>query len=233
MYRGVSSRGTVSSLDQRTGASRLYRNGGKKAVIVLFGHGSRDSIYALDDVEPFRYLYPVHEAGFPTASLDDHSPCRWGNSTMRTNIGTLKTNVQTALAASGKVHFVALSAGVTAAYNYAKNNPTHVQSIVGILPCVDIQAIYTGNLGGFASEISTAYAGAPSDANNPADNAGDFTAIPQLLYYNSDDPIATGSATTTFAATSGADLVEMDGSGHLYGSPLSGDDLADFITEND
>lgn len=214
MYKGVSTRGTVGGVGQRSGWARLTKSDDGRPVIVAFGHGTRDSIYNLDAVFP--YLRDLHDAGMVSVSLDDSAPCRWGNAAMRADMATIRSNAIAAMAADEPAHVIGFSAGVTAAYNYAKANPTHVASLVGILPCVNIQRIHSADLGGFAAEIAGAYGGAPADADNPADNAATFASIPQLLIYSTNDSIAEASEVTSFAAASGAELVSMGAIGHSY-----------------
>ena len=222
MKGGVSTRGT----GERTGAARLYKPGTAKGVLIFYGHGSQDSWYNLDDA--FGDGEVIHTAR-PSASLDDSAPCRWGNAAMRTAISTLRTNAQVSLFASGKVHLLGISAGATAAFNWAKANPSLVQSILGVVPAIDIQDIHTNNRGGFAAEIATAYGGAPADADNPADNAATFASIPHKLLYATDDPICTAAAVTAFAAASGAKLHSLGAIGHTVPAGALGALASEFF----
>lgn len=227
----VSSRGTVNSLDQRTGYDRLYKPASRKGVLAMYGvNGTRDSFFSLDasDGTTLRDLVPTR----PVASLDVLE--YWGNSTIRTNMSTLKTNAQVSLFASGKVHLMGISAGATCALNWAKANPTLVQSILLIVPAVDIQDIYDNWPGGLQDSISSAYGGRPSDANNPADNTASFTSFPIQIYYSTTDTVCTPATITAFASGTGAELVSMGAMGHFWNNAVwNGEASSNFFLEND
>lgn len=231
----LSRRGTIGGLLQRVHHGRLYRGGTKKGVIVLPGSfGTVDDYFNLN----YPVLEAIHAQGFATASLTTLNT--WGNSTIRTDVSTLKTNCQTAqtpqpaVFAAGKVHLVGISMGGLIALNWAKANPTLVQSITLVIPVLDVQAVYDENRGTFTSLIAPAYGGGrPTDADNPIKNAGSFTGFPINLYYSTTDPITTLSESESFAAATGAVPRSMGALGHGSGAPWGGADMARFIAAHD
>lgn len=156
----------------------------------------------------------------------------WGNSAVRADMATLKTTAQTSFFGSGKVHLLGVSAGGLCALNFAKNNPTLVQSLSLLIPVIDPQAVYDGNLGGFQASISTAYGGRPANADTPSQNAASFIGIPTKIWYSTSDTITSSSITTTFAAAAGATAVSMGAVGHFWGAPWSGIAAGNFMREN-
>lgn len=228
----VTNAGTVSSLDQRTGCGRLYRNGSRRGVIALPG-ATYDRNWWFDlDSATYEMRILTDGYGFPVASIGTFDT--WGNSTQRTNVSTLYTNCVGGLFSSDtKVHILGVSAGGLTALNWAKNNPTLVQSITLLIPVIDVQAVYDENRSSFASSISTAYSGRPSDANNPADNASSFSGFPIRIYYSENDAVTTTTETLTFASACGAETLSMGPVGHFWGPPWNGYAVGEFMRAHD
>lgn len=227
----VSDRGTVSALAQRLAWGDRYQAGSQKGAICMCGHTyDRDGWFGFDviggEMRDISARLPLGCVGTGTT---------WGNSSCRTLMSSLKTNAQVSLFAAGKVHLMGVSAGGTACLNWAKNNPTLVQSISLIIPCLDIQAINSEDRGSFASSVQTAYGGAPSDAENPADNPSSFRSFPIKIWYSTTDTLTTTSEVTTFASAVGSNVttVSMGALGHLWTQPGLGVDVGNFMKEND
>lgn len=227
----VSSRGTVSGLLQRTAVRRIYRAGDARGVLFMNGWlSSLDFFFNPASADP-SLLRGVTSYGWPLGCITTAST--WGNSAIRADMSSLKTNLQAGLAVpTGKVHLFGQSMGGVCALNWAKNNPTLVQSICLVIPTVDIQAIYDNNRNSAASAISTAYGGRPADAENPAKNAASFTSFPMAIYYSTSDTYTTSSETTTFGAAAGATMHSMGAIGHDVGTPFSGTAVGAFFTAN-
>lgn len=231
----VSRRGTIGGLLQRIHHGRLYRGGTKKGVMVIPGaFGIVDDFFDLS----YQVLDGIHRAGFATASLTTSNT--WGNAAIRADVSTLKTNCQAtqgpdpALFAGGKVHLLGISAGGLTALNWAKANPTLVQSITLVIGVLNVQAVYDENRGTFTSLVASAYGGGrPTDADNPIKNMASFTGFPINLYYSTTDPVTLESEARVFAGGTGAVLRSMGDQGHGSAAPWSGPDAARFITAND
>ena len=221
----------------RFGQRRHYRAGEKKGLLALYGNtGSMDSWFAFDySYFPNGELTAVTETGNPVASMDMGT--KWANSSALADLTNLRTAANAFSFAAGKVHLLGASMGGTTVLNWAKANPTLVQSITLLIPCLDIQDIYDNDRGnaGFAAQINTAHGGRPSDANNPADNPSSFTGLPIQCFYSSNDDITPASIPVAWAAAVGANvkLYNMGAQGHSWASPWSGAALADFIGAND
>lgn len=229
----VSTRGTVDSLLQRSIVSRTYKPGSRKGVITLGGlSGNVDTMSGIA-------IGDVTDAGFPTISCAVDAT--WGNSTMMDRLDTLYANSQESLFAPSKVHMYAVSMGGLCALNWAKANPTLVQSIVLVVPALNPQRIYDDNTASLQASISTAWGGRPPDSATPVLNTDHFVGIPIQIYYSRGDQINTEPADTEdFAEAVEADLVDMgDSTGHAFGPPLSVDGvdsnvpIAEFFTAND
>jgi hypothetical protein len=208
----VSSRGTVT-VAQRTVCDRLYKPAAKKPVIFLAGWTGTQDYFADDQsgihVTGQQQTRDLITSNFAVGSIAEGST--WGNSTQLTNIGTLKTNMQTALSASGKIGLVGISAGAAAAANYAIANPTLVFAMVLILPAVNLQRLYDEDPGGLgiSASISTAHAGRPSNGNNPLNNAATLSGIPHKLLYSTNDSMINSTDVTDFCTASGGTAVSM------------------------
>jgi pimeloyl-ACP methyl ester carboxylesterase len=141
--------------------------------------------------------------------------------------------MQTSLFASGKVHLLGVSAGGLGALNWAKNNPTLVQSITLLIPVLNVIGVDSEDRGSFSSAIQTAYGGSPTSADNPLDYAADLDGIPGRAYYSTTDAITEEDESTAFCADSGFEAVSMGAHGHFWDAPWSGINAGNFIREND
>lgn len=227
----VSDRGTVSSLAQRVGYGRMYKAGRRKGILALPGATfNQDWWFDLDQATgEMRTLTELY--GFPIgscATLED-----WGNSTMRARVSQLRTNCIASLFAGTKVHLMGVSAGGLSSLNWAKANPTLVQSISLLIPVVDVQAVYDNNRESFQSSISGAYGGRPPDSENPAKYAADLKGLPIRIYYSTNDSVTTSAETLNFAAAAGAETFSMGAVGHFWGPPWSGLHVGQFMRERD
>lgn len=240
----VSTRGTTSGLLWRATCGRTYKPGSKKGVLLCAGLNGTVDYWAEDVAGPLGGLglsAALADAGIPAASCA--TDATWGNSTMRGRLDTLKANAQASLFASGKVHLVGQSMGCSCVLNWAKSNPTLVQSITLILPAVDVQAIEAEDRFGIGlkASIDAAYSGGPPpDAENPADNAATLGAIgPMRLYGTENDAVAKVGEARAFADAAGAEWVSMGTqggaliTGHTIAAPFSPSQLADWITDQD
>jgi pimeloyl-ACP methyl ester carboxylesterase len=199
---------------------------------VIFCHGATTGALAYLEGPPYPSLEMTRllcDAGRPVASFPADS--NWGNSTHQGRIASIRTYGQANWGfSSGTVDILALSMGAAGALNWAKANPTHVNRIVLLDPAVDLQDIHANNRGGFAAAISTAWGGgAPSDANNPADNAASYASIPMKVWYSEDDAICTAATVTAFAAAAGAETQSLGAVGHNL-TGLSPSEVVAFLT---
>lgn len=227
----ASSRGTVNSLDQRLGFGYLHKPGRSTGVLAMPGATqNRDWWFDLD--ASGREMREITARGIPVASIGTLDT--WGNAAIRTSMSTLRTNAQATEFKSGKVHLLGMSAGGLCVLNWAKNNPTLVQSIVLVAPVLDVQAVHSENRGGYASAVNTAYGGVPPDADNPVDYATDLDGIPIRVYYSTTDDITLEAETLAFIADSGAEGVSMGAIGHFWTYEVwSGGAAADFMLANE
>lgn len=224
-------RGTVSSLLQKVGVPRFYDKSSAKGVQLLGGATSDlEQWWAIETA--YGYLGATLNYGHAAGSISTLST--WGNAAIQADMETLRSNmIASGDHPTGPMHMLGISMGGLCALNFAKAKPTMVKSLCLVIPVVDVQDIYTNNRGSFASAISTAYGGAPPDAQNPADNTSSFTSFPIRIYYSTTDNICLPAITESFATATGAELVSMGAIGHLWGAPLSGVEIAGFFEENE
>src|SRR5262245_33239547 len=159
----------------------------------------------------------------------------WGNATARSRLDALKTAIQTAgdIAASGKLHLWGTSAGGLDMLNWAKYNPTLVQSISVTIPVINPQDVWDNDNGGFKADVNTAYGCRPTNADCPWQNQSAYIGIPMQIYYSENDPVNPVNWTTDFIAGTGATGISMGNVGHSVGPPRTAKDSAGFMLRND
>lgn len=134
----------------------------------------------------------------------------YGSDTARSRAGSLRTFAQGTLGgASGKVWIFAGSGGVTAAANYARQNPTNVAAIYATNPLLDVQDFHDNrvDVSITAAEVEAAYGGlsaynAAMPAHNPAasGNQAAMSGVAWHIDYATDDPYIPTSSVTGFKA---------------------------------
>jgi pimeloyl-ACP methyl ester carboxylesterase len=226
----VTDRGTVGGLDQRVMYGRTYKPGAKKGVLTIPGAlGTMNDFFDLN----FPILDAIHKEGFATASLT--TALTWGNDAIQAGVSTLRNNcITSGLFAAGKVHLMGISMGGLTVLNWARANPTLVQSITLVIPVLNVQGVYDQNRGGFTTLIAPgAYPARPPDDYNPLTNVASFAGVPINLYYSTTDPITLEAETLAFGHALGLDLRSMGPQGHGSAPPWGGPDAAGWIAAND
>lgn len=218
----------ISGQSHSASWSRLFKpSSASRGVVATFGVGSDALTYVAAAVAGNDLIQALTLAGRPIASFAHGA--LWGNSTAQGYIGNLRTYGQSNWGfASGKVDLLGLSAGAAATLNFAKANPTLVNSIALLLPAVDLQDIDTNNRGGYSASIQAAWGGAVPDASNPADNYASFTGFPIEIWRSTDDPICTQAAVDAFATGVGATVHSLGAIGHTA-STLDVQQVVDFF----
>lgn len=154
-----------------------------------------------------RMLHPVVAPSLGSA--------HWGNATARTRIGDAITWGTANRNVAGPVVLVGTSMGVTAALNYAADNPGAVACVVGIIPAIDLQAIRVADTNGARAGIDTAYGvvypAALPTGSNPAARTAELD-IPIQLWTASDDAVSANAP--AFATATGAVVNDVGALGH-------------------
>lgn len=205
---------------------RYSPNGTKRGLLHFHGAGegvfnaARNSSLAGHYNLVNRYV----TSGFPVLCGDCGGAATWGNSTAIGKVAGLKTYAQGALGAkSGTVILSGVSMGGLLALNWARANVSSVAGIILVIPVLDLNGVYAGNVGGVAAAIATAYggtyvAGTQQAAHDPATYAatGDLGSIPILLFYAGSDPFTAESVSTTFSGHVGSSCtaVRLGSDGH-------------------
>lgn len=185
----------------------MYLHGASATASEIVGSTATASIRLINEA--------IARAGFAVGAVT--ATQLWGNAT---SVARLTSGrdwiVDTHLAQDTPVALVGVSHGTAWAFAYAASNPSLVSAIVGILPIADVENVRDTDLGGFRSDIDTAwgitYPTALPTAGNPLLNTATLAAIPMQLWYANDDPYSTGIA--DFATSVGAELRDVGALGH-------------------
>lgn len=137
---------------------------------------------------------PTVERGYTVFSPP--SGTGWGNATSLDWVSDVIDYAQANLGVpDGPVHYYGQSHGGIIGLKCLMNSTMRqrIRSMVVAITPNDIQAMYSENRGGLAASISSAYGGAPSDADNPADNTAVIKAsgVPLLYIYSGADSFVT------------------------------------------
>lgn len=171
-------------------------------------------------VEPLLGAELLTRAGLPIIAADLGGTATWGNDTEQARTQQAWDYLVTAAGcASDKVLLYGMSMGAPGALNWARANPTKVAAVALVLPITDLIGFHDANLGGYATEIETAYGGlaawnAAKAAHDPLTHAAEYAGIPIKLWYSTDDSLALPANVTAFAAASGASTQSMGAQGH-------------------
>jgi len=213
---------------------------------VIYAHGGSNTFDQMFD--PTLLYYPgidklVTHGQYPLV-FADMGGGTWGNATMAgTNANDTcrmleaynwLQNASGGGAKSGKVHLIGVSQGGVGVVNWAKRNPTLVQSISLVVPALDLQDIYVNDRGGNQANINTAYGGVPDYATrSPMNLAANLAGIPTRVWYATNDTVTPSTATnTTFATSVGVSgsTVSMGAVGHTVSVDVN--QLLTFVAAN-
>lgn len=237
MVRATCNQGTF--LLQKGRSRLVFDNDFRKGVIALGRPSSSyDDWFDLDADgtafhDPLTHLSPIVHAAFPVAEPAVGNT--WGNQFILDKINaTIDYMVDGGEFSSSSIHLLGISMGGLTALNYAKHYPENVISLSLIIPIIDVQAVHSGNRGGYAAAINSAYGGAPPDAYNPMDNTGDLADIPIEIYYSENDTITLESEYQQFQTETGCDLIGMGtASPHTWNASWQGLYSRNFFLKNE
>jgi pimeloyl-ACP methyl ester carboxylesterase len=165
-------------------------------------------------------LWPI---GWPMMSFA--SGTTWGNDTIQARIEALRSYMGTTYGATvDEVHIVSGSMGALNALNYARANPTKVRSIALQVPLTDLIDFHDRNVGGWATEIETAYGGLAAwntakSAHNPQDHLSEYASLysggmGMKVWYSTDDPYILPAKAQAFASAVGCPIQSMGAVAH-------------------
>jgi hypothetical protein len=213
---------------------------------VIYCHGAGDAAFSgsLNEgtVPSVRNIVLTVASRLPVLSCDLGGQHTWGNDTSLARLTEAKAYLQGALGAkSGPVALLALSMGHLTAMNWAAQNLSDVACVAGIIPCCDLDDIYSNDRGGFATFIDGAYGGvyvpeAEQAVHNPATiaAAGGFAGLRHKTWYGAGDTVALASTATALSAAIGgtSSAVQAATTGHVDATvaAIPADDVLDFLT---
>jgi hypothetical protein len=205
------------------------RNQVLRGSVLCHGHGATSTAYYTSSSTTTR------DIGYVGIAPDCGGATNWGNDASQTALTNAFTYLTTGILGckTDKIVLNCGSMGALAGLRWAKDNPTKVAAILLSIPATSLVDLHDNNRGGYAAEMETAHGVSGTYAGNatiigkdPAQNTSAIAAIgcPIRLYYSTDDPICVPSATTTFGAAVGAEMISMGAQGHATGSPYSTDE---------
>ena len=170
-------------------------------------------------------------AGFPLVTTLLGGQNTWGNSTAQSGVDDAIAWAGSTLGApTDKVILVGVSMGHILAANWARENPSQVAGVIGLVPGCDLEDMRNT----YGAAIEAAWGIGPMDplpsgANPSFDIPG--SSIPWKLYYDSSDAVVLPATVEAFGAAVGASLVQSIGLGHteaaVAATPTS--DLINFL----
>lgn len=220
---------------------RLYKPDATRRPVVYFTGGPGDDRDFLTATASGSQITPGIVDGpvsFGVISAAFGGAEQWGNDTTQTRIGQAWTQVKSQLGTkTDKFVGIGISKGALALLNYARNNPSNVAAIVGIVPVVNLTNFYADNAAS-QTNIDAAYtdhagylaALATHDPNlNTATHLSQ--AIPMKLFYGTSDASIRSADVTSFASAVGATAQSMGATTHLTTAPaiVPTGDILSFI----
>lgn len=165
----------------------------------------------------------------------------YGNDTVIARVGTARTYLQSTLGAkAGPVHMIGASMGAQSAFVYARANPSHVASIVGLVPLIDLTDIHANNRLNTTADINTAYGGSYSEAtygatHNPATFASQLSMPIHLWYANDDEAVIAQTVLDFQADAPDCEITDVGALGHTPAaiSAVPPADVLDFFREQE
>jgi len=210
---------------------RTYRpDGTRRGIIYCHGAGER-AISLLNSnsnkTEEAVLFQTLAEAGFPLVACDlgtgtgTTTGDSWGNTNAQARVADAITWLQSPSgggAKTGQVLMLGISMGNSTMINYAKNNPSNVAAMVGIIPVSDLDDIRNNDRNSYRSWIDTAYgvtypAALPAGAN-PATSYSGAVGIPYKTWYAADDTIVMASTVLALTAAIGGTATSVGNLGH-------------------
>lgn len=173
-------------------------------------------------------------AGFPVLAIQGGASLyAWGSPDSVAAVEAGRVYLEAQGAPAGGVFLLGISMGNLALLNWGRAHPTLVKAYAGAIPAVDLAQHYSANTpSNAATEITTAYGGAPPASSDPRQNPGEIT-WPMRLYTSSDDPSTPPAWAASFATAVGSNAALVDTGAHGH-SPLWVDasDVVSFFSSN-
>lgn len=201
---------------------------------VIFCHGHDGNALSCQDNQP--EVRRLAARGLAVLCTDLGGARTWGNPTALTRIDQAWTWMKANLGvATDQMLLYGGSMGASAALNYTRANPANVAAVAGVKPVLDIDDIHDNDRSGLAASIETAYGNlagwdAAKATHNPATYAAALQGVPMRFWPSTNDPICLYSIAQSFAAASGAEMVDVGATFHTFpAAGLDHDSVADFM----
>ncbi len=203
-----------------------YEPDGTRRPAIVFTGGPGDDRDFLTSIASGSTIYPtLARAGIPMLSAEFGGPAQWGNDTSKRRIGQAWRRATSQLGTrADKFVGIGVSKGYVALDNYARENPTSVAALVGIVPAANVSDIYDNNRSGLRPRISAAYNGdwpGAAATHDPSRNivvrAG--LGIPTLLIAGERDETVLPETVADYGAAIGAAVKTKTGADHMTTAP--------------
>lgn len=230
--------------------NRNYRGDGSVIGVIYCSAYSAGAPYVLGMgpcLELARRGYPVvcGDCGdTPSKPLATDGPGSWGTDANQAKMTLYKNYLQGPMGAkAGKIIVVYGSHGGSLAYAWSYANQSSVACIAGAIGTVDVEDIRANNLGGsggFQASIESRYGSntiwqTARPTHNPVELVSSLTAIPQLDYYSTTDPICLPASHALLLTNAGGALTQrsLGAIGHttngLGGRSTQTTDFCDWV----
>lgn len=233
--------GYVASEASTLAAGKLYAPTASKRPIIYFtGQTANDTDFLTSSASGSQIAPRLADVGVPFISAVFGGANLWGNDTTQTRIGQAWTYVKAQMGCkTDKFIGIGVSKGALALLNYARNNPSNVAAIVGIVPVVNLPNVYADNAS-LQAEIDTAYTNHATyltalPTHDPNANAATHLsqAIPMEFIYGASDTVVRPADVSAFATAVGASKQSKAGTDHLTTAPAVDpvEDVWKFISQ--
>jgi hypothetical protein len=206
---------------------------------VIFAHGfGGDDTDLTDPGQMDTTTTYLASVGFPCIAGELGGVTNWGNDASRTAMTECRDFLVSDLGADpATVGLVGISMGVATMFSWVSDGHlTETGCVAALAPCVDLQGIVDGDLGGLGNFIQAAYGGAagwtaaqPTHDPMPLAEAGAFDGLACKLWYGLQDAICIPQAVLDFAAEFNAQLVSFDGDHAASLTMVNAYQVASFI----
>jgi pimeloyl-ACP methyl ester carboxylesterase len=200
---------------------RTIRGASKRGVILVHGKGvprewldggGGTTAWASAEIGP-----RLAAAGIPSVAAE-MSGDSFANDASMTDMSAARTLLGTMGCSIDKVHLLGVSMGGAVSLRWAGANPTLVASIAGVMPLVDVKALYDNNTAGLRAAAGTAWGvtyptAIPAGANLPTNSYPAIVSagIPWRGYYTTSDTTILPATVTAAATALGGTAIDVGG----------------------
>lgn len=205
--------GTISANEGFSILRPKYYNSVKRGILFLHGHDDTNISWQ-NSASRYLFLRKFADAGNVVLSADLGGVNTQGNDTAVARITSAYTYLLTLGVLPTTIAMIGHSMGGLNAFVWAAQNLSKVQCIIGIVPAINLNDIWTNNRGSLTADINTAYGGTydPNTlgaVHNPytiMQNNG-YVGLKAQVYYGDTDIICLSTYATQLAVAYPNDII--------------------------